>query len=80
MGTIYVVTGILLGVSLGLGFALRFTVALIMRSNDIGDSSGTCADFGGGVRLYEKKDKMREKAAKKYYASERGSMERRRKL
>ena len=67
MGTFYLVTGILLGVSLGLGLALRVTVTLIMKSNDIGDSSGTCADFGRGVVFWGKKDKMREKAANKYY-------------
>ncbi|MBO4651877.1 MAG: hypothetical protein J5649_01000 [Lachnospiraceae bacterium] len=78
MELFYIVTGALLGVSLGIGLALRITVTLIMRSNDVGDYSGTCDDFGRGVQLCEEKDGMREKAAKKRYASARRKLERRR--
>lgn len=78
MDAFYIVTGVLLGVSLGIGLALRVTVTLIMKSNDIGDYSGTCDDFGRGVELIAQKDGMREKAAKKQYASAREALERRR--
>lgn len=63
------ISGILLGVSLGLGFALRITVALIMRSNNIGDFSGTCDDFGCGIKTYVKKDRISKKKSRDYFLS-----------
>ena len=56
MGAFYWITGILLGIAIGAGLALRIVVALIMSSNDIGDSSGTTKDFGHGVTIGEKKN------------------------
>lgn len=66
MGTIYWVTGIILGISIGIGLALRIVVELIMISNDIGDSSGTVKDFGHGLAICDKKDGLsRKKLTKK---------------
>lgn len=56
MGAFYWITGILLGIAIGTGLALRIVVSLIMKSNDIGDSSGATTDFGSGVTICEKKN------------------------
>ena len=41
----YVIGG-LIGLALGLGIAFLITMYLVMKSNDIGDSKGSLADFG----------------------------------
>ena len=56
MGAFYWITGILLGIAIGLGLALRIIVTLVMKSNDIGDSCGTSTDFGRCVTILEKKN------------------------
>ena len=78
MGTFYWVTGILLGVSIGLGMALRFTVELIMRSNDIGDTTGNCVDFSSGIELCKKKEGRSKKKISKLYRSAEAVLQRRR--
>ena len=56
MGAFYWITGILLGIAIGLGLALRIIVTLVMKSNDIGDSCGPSTDVGRGVTILEKKN------------------------
>ena len=78
MGTFYWVTGILLGVSIGLGMALRFTVELIMRSNDIGDTTGNCVDFSHGIELCKKKEGRSKKKISNLYRSAEAELQQRR--
>ena len=65
MGAFYWITGILLGIAIGTGLALRIVVSLIMESNDIGDSSGATKDFGSGVTICEKKNGLSQKKLEK---------------
>ena len=65
MGAFYWITGILLGIAIGTGLALRIVVSLIMKSNDIGDFSGETKDFGNGITIYEKKNGLSQKKLEK---------------
>ena len=58
MSMLYWITGLAVGAVFGLGLALRLTVYYIMRSNDYGDSSGTCWDFGEGMHLIVEDDEL----------------------
>ena len=78
METVYWVTGILMGVSLGVGLALRLTVELIMRSNCIGDYTGDSEDFGFGVEIIRTKDETNRKKAEMLYGSSEVKLQRRR--
>ena len=42
---LWTVIGILLGIAIGIGLALRITVQNIKGSNDVGDSKGDLEDF-----------------------------------
>ena len=61
MDMIYWITGLVAGVIFGFGLALRFTVHFVMSSNDLGDYSGTCKDFGDGILLVIEEDEMTTK-------------------
>lgn len=47
----YIVGG-LIGLALGIGLAFLITMYLVRKSNDIGDSKGSLADFGYLKMLY----------------------------
>ena len=61
--------GILCGLAIGLGLALRITVLQIKKSNDIGDSKGDMRDFGTYVNMIRTEDDMH-----KYTPSARGKI------
>lgn len=61
MGPIFWITGTIIGVVIGLGLALRIVASCIMRSNDIGDSTGTTKDFEHVFNIFDKKDRMSER-------------------
>lgn len=65
MGAFYWIIGIALGIALGIGLALRIVVSLIMRSNDIGDYSGSSRDFGNGLYVLEQKNGLSARKVRK---------------
>ena len=50
--------GIVCGIAIGLGLALRITVLRIKQSNDVGDSKGDIRDFGTVVDVMSAEDDM----------------------
>ena len=61
MSMAYWISGIVGGVIFGLGLALRLTVYCVMKSNDYGDFSGSCGDFGEGIFLVAEDDGLTTK-------------------
>lgn len=59
MSMAYWISGIVVGVIFGLGLALRLTAYCVMKSNDYGDTSGSCSDFGEGIFLVVEDDNMK---------------------
>lgn len=59
MGMAYWISGLVVGVVFGLGLALRLTVYYVLKSNDYGDYSGTCGDFGEGIHLVVEDDDLK---------------------
>ncbi len=47
----WVLIGIICGIAIGLGLALRITVLKVKESNDMGDSRGDMLSFGGHLNL-----------------------------
>ena len=52
--------GILCGIIIGLGLALRITVLRVKKSNDIGDSKGGIRDFGTYVNIMSSEDDLHQ--------------------
>lgn len=50
--------GIICGIAIGLGLALRITVLQIKKSNDMGDSKGDMRDFGTFIDMIATEDDM----------------------
>lgn len=61
--------GIVCGIAIGLGLALRITVLRIKQSNDMGDSKGDMRDFGTYVDMMDSEDGMSS-----YRPSQRGKI------
>ncbi|MBO4651872.1 MAG: hypothetical protein J5649_00975 [Lachnospiraceae bacterium] len=47
------IIGIVAGAAVGLALALFFTVCIVKKSNDIGDSMGTLRDFHSNVNVFD---------------------------
>ena len=55
---IWTVVGILLGIIIGLGLAVRITVQNIKASNDVGDSRGELQDFQAVLNIISDEDNL----------------------
>ena len=52
--------GIICGIAIGLGLALRITVLKVKESNDMGDSKGDMLAFGSRLNLLYGEDDLRK--------------------
>lgn len=50
--------GIVLGITIGIGLALRITVLAVKKSNDVGDSKGEMRDFGTYIDMISTQDDL----------------------
>ena len=54
------IVGIICGIAIALGLALRITVLKVKESNDMGDSRGDMLTFGAHLNLICGEDDLRE--------------------
>lgn len=52
------IIGIICGIAIGIGLALRITVLAVKNSNDIGDSKGDLRDFGTYIDMISTEDDL----------------------
>ncbi len=55
----WAIVGILIGIAMGIGLALRMVVLSVKESNDMGDSKGNLRDFGTSLNIIFSEDDLR---------------------
>jgi len=72
--TFWGIVGILLGIVIGLGLAVRIICSRITQSNDIGNFKGDLWDFGARINVMDFEDDLRNHRKYEYRGREKLEM------